>query len=352
MIFNTKQLTEKLGVRYPIIQAPMAGGATTPALVAAVSNAGGLGSLGAGYMTPADIRVAIKEIRARTNKPFAVNLFIPEAHSATPEQIQKACEDIAQCSGGLAQKIEPALAPYAQPFDDQINVVLQEKVLIFSFAFGSLSAKWIRALKSNNTRLIATATNLLEAEVLEQSGVDLVVVQGCEAGGHRGTFLGKEEASLIELSKLIPLCTAKINIPVIAAGGIMHGKDIMAAIKLGAAGVQMGTAFLTCHESGIHDKYKKTLLAQVQDNTVLTRAFSGKLARGIRNAFTNCMETKKASILAYPIQNALTKRMRQKAKEMDAVEFMSLWAGQAAPDCRAIGAAELVHQLLIEMYAL
>ena len=343
-----KKSIETLGVQYPIIQAPMAGGATTPELVAAVSNAGGLGSLGGGYMTPDDIRKAIKKIRKLTNKPFSVNLFIPEEHKASQEQIQKACNDIQRCSGELNQEIKPVLAPYAQSFEEQIQVVFEEEIPVFSFTFGMLDATWTQRLKSKNILLIGTATTLPEAQALEGTDVDMIIAQGSEAGGHRGTFLGREEDALIDLFSLIPQCVDQLKIPVIAAGGIMSGRDIAAARTLGAIGVQMGTAFLSCHESGIHEKYKEVLLTQQCDNTALTRAFSGKLARGIRNKFIDCMQTKQANILDYPIQNSLTKSMRIKAKETDSTEFMSMWAGQSAVYCRDISASELITQLVDE----
>ena len=349
MIRNTKKCTEKLGIRFPIIQAPMAGGATTPELVAAVSNAGGLGSLGAGYMAPNDIRRTIRKIRELTNAPFSVNLFIPQEHEASQEQIEKACDNIQQCSKELGQKIKPVLAPYAQSFEEQIQVVFEEMVPVFSFTFGILDAIWIERLKSNNTLLIGMATTLAEAQLLEKSDVDMIVAQGSEAGGHRGTFLGRAEDALIGLFSLIPQCVDHIKIPVIAAGGIMDGRGIAAAITLGAAGVQMGTAFLSCHESGINEKYKKILLTQRQDNTTLTRAFSGKLARGIRNKFIECMQTKQSNILDYPIQNALTKSMRQKAKETDSTEFMSMWAGQSAWLCRNMCVMDLMSKLIAEV---
>lgn len=343
------KLTERLGIQFPIIQAPMAGGATTPELVAAISNAGGLGSLAAGYMTPIEIKQAIKKIRELTNKPFAVNLFIPENHSATAEQIQKACNDINQCCVELDIENKPVAAPYAQSFEEQIKIIIEEKIPVFSYTFGLLDATWISQFKRNQTFLIGTATTLAEAKVLEESNIDAIVAQGSEAGAHRGTFLSEAEAALIELSSLITQLAAVIKIPIIAAGGIMNGKAIISAITAGASGVQMGTAFLTCPESGIPDVYKKILLNQQQDNTVLTRVFSGKLARGIRNKFINCMDNKKQNILNYPIQNSLTTAMRKKAKEKNNTDFMSLWAGQAASLCRKISATELINILVAEM---
>lgn len=332
----------------PIIQAPMAGGVTTPELIAAVSNAGGLGSLGAGYMSGSEIKEKIKEIRHLTNKPFAVNLFISEKHHATKNEIQKACDQIQQSCVELNINIKPIEAPYAPSFEEQINVILEEKVPVFSFTFGVLDSTWINKLKKNHTLLIGTATTLPEAKMLEKSGIDMIVAQGSEAGGHRGTFLGVAEDSLMGLISLVPQLVDTIKIPIIASGGIMDGRGIKAALALGAAAVQMGTAFLSCPESGIHKNYKQALLALKQDNTVLTRAFSGKLARGIQNKFISRMDKNKETILNYPIQNALTRTMRKKAKELDDIEFMSMWAGQAASMCREIPASDLIKKLVDE----
>lgn len=348
MLLTTK-LTKKLAIKFPIIQAPMAGGATTPELVAAVSNSGALGSLGAGYMAPKEIRDAIGKIRQLSNKPFSVNLFIPNQHSATPEQIKTASINIHQSCYELSLGVESIPLSYSMDFNERLNVILEEQIPIFSFTFGLLAPQWISKFQENNITLIGTATTLAEALMLEKSGVDAVVAQGCEAGGHRGTFLGPPEDALIGLMSLLPQLVDKLKIPVIAAGGIMDGSGIAALISLGASCVQMGTAFLSCKESGVSELYKKTLLAQQQDNTTLTRAFSGKLARGIRNLFMDRMSTKEKTILDYPIQNALTRTMRKTAEEQGNMNFMSLWAGQSAQLCRDLGAEELVTILVNEM---
>jgi len=348
-MWKKTRLTIELGLKLPIIQAPMAGGITTPELVAAVSNAGGLGSLGAGYMNPTEISQAIRKIRKLTNKPFSVNLFIDQEHHATSEQFQKAADDIKQsCVELIDIEIESSLKSYTQNFKDQMNVILEEKIPAFSFTFGALNPAWISQLKNNDTILIGTATTLTEARVLEESGVDMIVAQGSEAGGHRGTFLGTAENALIGLVSLVPQLADQIKIPIIAAGGIMDGRGIVASLSLGATGVQMGTAFLTCVESNAHPKYKQTLMSQKQDTTVLTCAFSGRLARGIQNKFITRMDVKKKNILDYPIQNALTSTMRRKAKELGYVDFMSLWAGQSAQLCRNTSASELMNLLVTE----
>ncbi|KTD67081.1 2-nitropropane dioxygenase [Legionella steelei] len=346
------RLTDQIGLKFPLIQAPMAGGPTTPELVAAVCNAGGLGSLGAGYMNPPEIREALRKIRELTNKPFAVNLFIPGNHHATRAQIEKSCNDIAQSCTELNIEIEPLTGPYAPSFEEQINVLIEEKIPVFSYVFGLLDSKWISQFKKNDTFLIGTATTLAEAWILAESGIDALVAQGSEAGGHRGTFIGNDEDGLIGLFSLVPQLRDQIKIPIIAAGGIMDGRGVVAALDLGAEGIQMGTAFLSCLEAGIPDSYQHTLLTQKQDNTVLTRAFSGKLARGIRNQFTERMDRRKNNILDYPIQNALTSMMRKKAKEKNNSDFMSMWAGQSAQLCRNIHAGELISALVREAEAL
>ena len=347
-MWPTTRVSQTLKITFPIIQAPMAGGLTTPELVAAVSNAGGLGSLGAGYLSPADIHDAIKRIRQLTAKPFAVNLFIPNQYTVTPNQLQAACHAIDQSCSELSIHTDPIKPPYTYSFEDQLNVVLEEQVPIFSFTFGLLDLKWISLFKQINTVIIGTATTLAEACALEESGVDVIVAQGREAGGHRGTFMEKPEQVLIDLFHLVPQLADQIKVPIIAAGGIMDGQRIADALRLGAAGVQMGTAFLTSYESGADKHYKQALLSQQKDTTTLTRAFSGKLARGIENQFITRMRDKKAAIADYPIQNALTRSMRAKAKEAGNIEFMSLWAGQSAHLCKAMGAAEFMQSLTSE----
>lgn len=342
-------LAKKLAIQFPIIQAPMAGSAT-PLLAAAVSNAGGLGSLGGAYMQAEALRDTIRKIRELTDKPFSINLFIPNEHpaSATEEQIQQACKLIEQASAELNYKTQPVPAPYAPDFEEQMQVIIEEKVPVFSFIFGLLSETWIAKLKKNKAIIIGTATNVSEAILLEKSGIDMIVAQGSEAGGHRGTFIGDKEAGLIGLFSLLPQLVSQLKIPVIAAGGIMNGKGIAAAHLLGASAVQMGTAFLSCTESEISTKYKQLLLETKKDNTVLTSAFSGRFARGIRNKFIERMSGPIEQILPFPIQNAMTRGMRNEAGKQHCTDFMSLWAGQSAHLCREIPVAKLMRELVDE----
>ena len=346
------KITKLLNIHLPIIQAPMAGGATTPELVAAVSNAGGLGSLGAGYMSADEIKLAIKKIKSLTDKPFSVNLFIPEKHSATAEQIEQARTAIQTSCTELNFTVGSIKPPYAHSFAEQMNVIIEEKVPIFSFTFGVLSASQLEILKQNKIILIGTATSLKEAQLLEEIGVDAIVAQGNEAGGHRGTFLDKAENGLIDLSSLISVLVENIKTPIIAAGGIMNATGIITPLSLGAAAVQMGTAFLCCTESGISPLYKKILLNTSHDNTTLTRAFSGKLARGIVNKFITRMQLHEKNILDYPIQNALTSSMRKEAYKQNNADFISMWAGQAAYLCKTLSAAQLIEELNSQVIAL
>lgn len=344
-------LTDKLGIKIPIIQAPMAGGITTPALVAAVSNAGGLGSLGAGYMQPDEIRSAIRKIRLLTNKPFAVNLFIPESYKADLLKIHKMQKIIQNSCDILIPKINNNiksildLSSYIPIFDEQVKVILEEKIPVFSFTFGVLSKKYIKIFKDNKILLIGTATHLSEAKILEKNNIDLIVAQGSEAGGHRGTFIGSASDGLIGLMAFIPQLIDQIQIPVIASGGIMDARGIIASMALGASGVQMGTAFLSCTESGASPIYKKTLLNMDGAHTVLTRAFSGKTARGLNNKFIQNMMAYENDILDYPIQNALTLDMRKSSAQQSNPDFMSLWAGQGAHLCKPIKASDLILEL-------
>lgn len=335
------RVTELLRVEHPIIQAGMAGGATTPELVAAVSEAGGLGTLGAAYMSPDAIRDAVAEVRSLTGRPFAVNLFVPEPFDPSLYDPREVNAPLARYREELGIEVPEEVGDFVQPFEDQLAVVLEEKVPVFSFTFGVPEEAQISALKKAGIVLIGTATTVREGLVLEERGVDAMVGQGSEAGGHRGTFIGDFESAMVGTMALVPQLADSLSVPVIAAGGIMDGRGLAAALVLGAEGVQMGTAFLPCSESGIHPKYKEAVLAAKSEETSLTRAFSGKPARGIRNRFIEEMEEQE--VPAYPVQNAYTKDIRAAAAKEDRIEFLSLWAGQAAGLGRAVPAAEIVE---------
>ena len=227
-------------------------------------------------------------------------------------------------------------------------MVLDANVPIFSFTFGIPSAAIIARMKAIGVKLMGTATTVAEARALHAAGVDAIVAQGSEAGAHRGTFLGACEDSLIGTMALVPQIVDATPLPVIASGGIMDGRGIVAAAALGASAVQMGTAFLACPESGAAEVYKAAVLAARDDATMLTRAFSGRMARGIANSFAVEMKAHTDELLRYPAQNNLTRPMRTAAAKQGDADRLSLWAGQAAPLARAMPAADLVALLVRE----
>lgn len=352
MDLNT-QLIRRLGIQHPVIQAPMAGGTTTPELVAAVCEAGGLGSLGAAYMSPDAIRETISEIRSLSDRPFAVNLFVPPDYDVDLGSMERSASLLEPYRNelGIEQPPlpeDPQTARFREDFDEQLVVVLEERAPVFSYTFGTLPAITVERLKDNGSTVIGTATTVEEGEHLEATGVDAVVAQGAEAGAHRGTFLGSFEASLVGTVALVPQLVDAIGIPVIASGGIMNGRGLAAALCLGAQSVQMGTAFLLCEESGAPSPHKAAILETTNDVTALTRAFSGRPARGIRNRFLLEMAEHEEELPSFPVQNALTRDIRGAAGKQDRPEFMSLWAGQAASlarRTRSTTAADLVREV-------
>jgi nitronate monooxygenase len=349
---RVKQLITSLKIRYPIIQAPMAGGATTAKLVSAVANAGGLGSLAGAYLTPSDLRKEIQAIRQLTDKPFSVNLFVPQAIKIEAEKISKMNLLLNKFRQHLSLPQQETVTHEnhnsKDEFNEQLNVLVEENVAIISFVFGIPEQHIINKLKSNNITLIGTATNIREGILLEQAGFDLIVAQGSEAGGHRGNFNTQYKTSLIGTMALVPQMSNMINTPIIAAGGIMDGRGLVAALALGASAVQMGTAFLTCDECGSHPLYKEAILASTEESTVLTSVFSGKMARGIKNHFIEELEDSNLELPDFPIQNGLTQDIRKAAAKQNKINYMSLWAGQGTRLSRSISAAKLIENIMQE----
>lgn len=345
---TSTDLRPLLGIDHPIIQAPMANGATTPALVAAVSNAGALGSLGASAMIPSQILEAIAEIRRRTDRPFNINLFVGGAVGAEDHDPTAMMGILARYHAELGLPAPAPPGPVADPFVAQLEAILEARPPIFSFTFGIPGGSALDALKRRGIKLLGTATTVEEARRLEAAGVDAVVAQGGEAGGHRGTFAGPFEAALVGTMALVPQAVDAVAVPVVAAGGIMDGRGIVAARALGAGGVQMGTAFLACREAGVPEAYKAAIRAARDDQTAVTRAFSGRPARGLVNEFVRAMRDRERAILPYPLQNAATRAMRAAAAARGDTRFLSLWAGQAAGLARDLPAADLVRKLVQE----
>jgi nitronate monooxygenase len=343
-------LSRRLSLRLPLIVAPMAGGPTTPRLVAASSNAGALGSLGAAYLSPEQIQSDVEAIRRMTSRPFAINLFTPmPAIKLEDQEVTDARRSTRAYRDELGLP-EPAVAPPFHPdFEKQLEIVVQAKPDVFSFVFGLLDRAYIKECQERGILTMGTATTLEEGLALEESGVDAVVAQGVEAGGHRGIFSPDAEDPCIGTLALTRALVARLKVPVVAAGGIMDGKGIASVLALGAEAAQMGTAFLLCEEAGTSRPYREALAAAGGSDTRLTRAFSGRWARGIQNRFMREMALAPQSILPFPAQNAFTRDIRAKSAQIGAPDFLSLWAGEGVGLIRSsISAGQLIEALEAE----
>ena len=342
----TSSLLQRLGIALPIIQGPMTG-SDTPALAAAVASAGGLGMLGCGMRSPAAMAEAAAAVRQQTDRPFGMNLFVQATPNPDEATVQAAMERLAPLYAELGlQPQRPT--QWCEDFAAQFEALLALRPAVASFTFGILDAAQVARLHAAGCLVVGTATTVAEARAWAGVGVDAVCASGTEAGGHRGTFLGDFAASQVGTLALVPQCVDAVDIPVIAAGGIMDGRGIAAAQALGAQAVQMGTAFLACPESGIGPAYRQAL-AQAQDtDTRLTRVFSGRPARGIVNAMMEALAAEEDRVPAYPVQNALTGALRRAAAAQGRTSHLSLWAGQGVAAVRPLHAAQLVALLAQE----
>jgi len=335
--------------KFPIIQGPMAGGATTPELVAAVSNAGGLGSLAGSLLSPAVLRDQVGIIRSLTDQPFILNFFIQDTPSPSPEQVAQAVELLRPAWESLGWTELPIPAKWCESFQDQFEALLDLRPAAASFTFGILDPTQIERLHDAHIFVIGTVTTVDEAVAWETAGADAVIASGIEAGGHRGTFLGPQEEATLPGKSLWPQVANAVSIPVIAAGGIMTGVDINEAKSHGAQAVQMGSAFILCDESGISPPYRQALIDAADSPTRLTRAFSGRYARGLENRFMRQMQGVESRFPAYPVQNALTTAIRAAAAARGDTGLMSLWAGAEIRRARPMPVAKLMQTLVAEM---
>jgi len=344
------RISRLFGIDVPIVQAPMAGETDRPELAAAVSNAGGLGSTGVAYLQPEAVRKRIQDIRSLTDRPFGVNLFAPAPTDNAAEKIDKARALLSPWRARYGADDVPATL--AMPdFEAQLAVVLEEKPALVSFTFGCPTENQVARAKAAGIVVAGTATTVAEALVLAAAGVDVIVAQGAEAGAHRGSFLAPFADSLVGLIALVPAILARVSLPLIAACGIMDGRGIAAALMLGASGVQLGTAFLVTDESGASPSWKKAVLGLDVDQTQVTRIFSGRPARGIRNAMMKNLEPYAEELPGFPAMNGLTRAIRSAAAKAGDSDAQSLWAGQGAPLARAMPAGELLRTLSSETAA-
>lgn len=348
-------LTNLLGIKHPIIQAPMAGGTTPPELIAAACNAGALGSLGAGYLSPDDLERSIDAIRKLTDGPFAINLFTyrpPSIKDFDEREINKLTTSLGKYCAELG--IDAPTAASAIPkytIDDQLEVIFAKNIRCLSFAFGMPSEDQFKKLRDKNIILLGTATTVTEARMLDAADVDVIVTQGSEAGGHRGTFCRDFESAMIGSMALIPQVVDAVSKPVVAAGAIMDGRGMAAAFALGAEGVQMGTAFLLCDEANIQADYRKAIMSREAEDTKITSVYSGRPARGIRNRFMDEMETREGEILPFPLTDSMTKPLRAAARSKDLCDYINLWAGQAGRLGKRMPTARLIESVAQEAQA-
>lgn len=329
---HTRVLLDALQIRLPVIQAPMLG-VSTPEMAAAASNAGGLGSLPVGGLSPDAVATLLRKTNALTARPYAVNLFvhdIPQVAGTALEPMRRLIQQLAKERGYLLTDTDLQL-PRLYSYKDQLEVLIRDKVRIVSFTFGCPDDDSIALLKKDNILLAGTATGLEEALYLQNKGIDMVVAQGIEAGGHRGSFLHEHVFPQHPLEDLLVAVKAAIGIPVIAAGGIRSIQTAKKIMDMGAAAVQLGTLFIPTKESLAIPGYKRLMTGKQDAHSVLTTAFSGRWARGISNAFIAAIETSGIPVPPYPYQNALTAPLRKMAQAQNDPEFTSLWAGTELP---------------------
>lgn len=347
-------LVRRLGLSVPLIQAPMAG-TSTPALAAAVSNAGALGSIAVGTLAPADAARDIAQVRVATDRPFNVNLFVhrpcqpdPPREAAWLDALRPAFAEFGAVSPASLETIYPTLVGNRE----MVRVLAELAPPVVSFHFGLPEAEAIAALKAAGCLLLSTATSLSEAHAARDAGIDALVAQGWEAGGHRGIFDPDAHDDRLGTLALARLLAARSGLPVIAAGGIMDGGGIRAALDLGAVAAQLGTAFVACPETGADAAYRAALASEAAWHTTMVQAISGRPARCLANRFTALAETPGLPPVApYPRAYHAGKALNAAAKAKGEGGFGAQWAGQGAPLSRPMPAAELVALLAKELAA-
>lgn len=348
---DQNDITRIFNTRYPLIQAPMVG-VTTPKMVSAANRANVLGSLPLGDLPADKCRELIQASKQLTDKPFAVNIFvhpIPEITDDLKNRYRSAKDFIEQLAlqHGLDVMLPDIDDIVLTDYHEQVDAIISENCKIVSFTFGNLDIQSIEKLKRNDTVLIGTCTSIEEAEILEESGIDLLCVQGIEAGGHRGSFIGNHIPEIGALS-LLSKISDKVRKPLIYAGGICNAKTLLAAKTLGAQGFQIGSLLMGAKESALQEFEKARLRSATESQIILTKSFSGRYARGIRNLFIEEVE-KAGHILPFPYQNKLTFELRRAAKTAKNTDFISLWMGQSIHSFPDLSTTDIMMNLINEV---
>jgi nitronate monooxygenase len=351
-MWNKNRITDLLGIEYPIMQGPFGGGLSTVELTTTVSRLGGLGGFGAYTLSPQEIYNIHQEITSKTDKPYNLNLWvndhdmIDEEH--TKKQYEKASE-IFKPYFDLADTEIPPLPPsFESRFQNQLQVIFDIQPKVFSFMFGLLDVDIIKDLHKQGTVVLGNATTLDEAVALENIGVDIIVASGFESGGHRPSFLDRSELSTTGTFVLVQLIKDKVKIPVVAAGGIASGRGIAGAFTLGAEAVQIGTAFLATEESGALPVHKEFLFSDAAKSTTLSRAYTGRLGRGITTTITRELLAATDKTLPFPLQTNFMGALRKAALEQQKNDLVFFWSGQIAPILKHKKASVLMKSLIEE----
>lgn len=347
-MFWPETISKRLGIKYPVIQAPMFG-VSTSQMTAAASKAGCLGSLALADLSADKSIELIRETKKLTDQPFAANIFvhhIPEITDRLKEKFIKAKQFITQLANDHHLEVTlPDLEDIkVNSYQEQVDAIIEEGCKVLSFTFGNLDDKSIRKLKEKGIILIGTCTSAEEALILEKSGIDMICVQGIEAGGHRGTF-DPDNIPMIGGISLLSEVHDQVTVPLIYAGGIYNGKTLRAAKELGAQGFQVGSILLASEESGMKPFEKERLRSAVEKDIILTKSFSGRYARGIKNTFIETLENSDY-ILPYPYQNKLTNELRRISKTLQNFDFVSIWAGQSIHDYSHLSTEEILKNLI------
>ena len=342
--------SEILGIQYPILQGPFGGNLSSVQLVSTVSNAGGLGGYGAYTLTPQEIVDLDRQIRAATDKPYNINLWVSDTDvvggGVSDEQYKKAVELFKPYFDELGIDLPAKPGSFTSNFENQVEAVLHQRPPVFSFVFGIPSADILEQCRSHGIVTAGAATTSDEAVALESAGVDMIIASGFEAGGHRPSFLQPAETSITGTFVLLQLIREKVRIPIVAAGGIANGRGVAAALALGAEAVQIGTAFLATEESNASAVHRRMLFSGAAKDTTLTRAFTGRLGRGIAGRIAKDLVHKEVNFLPFPLQKQLMVPLSKAAREQEKWDMILFWGGQIAPVLRHTKAAELMRSVI------
>ncbi|MGE8552749.1 MAG: NAD(P)H-dependent flavin oxidoreductase [Chryseobacterium jejuense] len=347
-MFWPDTISEKLGVKYPIIQAPMFG-VSTVQMVAAAARADCMGSLALADLSVDESIKLIRETRKLTDKPFAVNIFVHHIPEITESlrlkfvETRQFLEQLAK-NNGIEVRLPDLEDLKVRSYHELVDAIIEENCKILSFTFGNLDDQSIQKLKENGVTLIGTCTSVNEALILEKSGIDMICVQGTEAGGHRGTFDPDHVPQIGGLS-LLSQVYDHVQVPLIYAGGIYNGKTLKAVKDLGAQGFQVGNLLLASQESALQPFEKERLKKVREDEIMLTKSFSGRYARGVRNKYIEAVEGSEY-ILPYPYQNKLTNALRKAAKSKQNADFVGIWVGQSIHRYSENSTGEILKNLI------